>query len=527
MKEYFVSFKKAMSKGDKFLSYCPFTFKVNGFAKTGEELDLKDGSLKSVEIETLNVEFLFSYAGALYISPPKNLMLVVTHLDYNKNTVIIKVIDKIQFIDSRVKVLTKFVNKQYTYFTNRINFSGLGYCCLLPLVEGAEYSDDLLVEDTILISPEYSPVMVDTPENNFTLSVINKEISNYVIRLNEIDLKALKRNYGYPYSISDMSDNYRDLYRHSPKTKFEPRHEVLSKYLPYSFGVEMETKTGNVAVNTLLKNDFVPLKDGSITGDEFTSLPLIGADGLVKLEKFSKALGKVATVDEFCSLHIHLGNTKLTNKEVVSLYKTVFQVQQELFDFVPNYKRSAQYFAKKQDYKDHCKPLKSLGLYNMDSEEEMYDAIYMFVTGNDNEDLLNNQKWNQYPRYHHLNLLNLFGKSKTIEFRLHEPTTNYQKIISWLFIVSGITQYSKKYREDIIDDKIKIKLKDVITDIYPADIASYLNDYIKARTLQFKDSYIDNNIEDYAYLKQDSEVFQEHRFNELFIQAKIEELEMI
>ena len=176
---------------------------------------------------------------------------------------------------------------------------------------------------------------------------------------------------------------------------------------------------------SLLKNDFVFLRDGSLDGGlEYTSLPLKGADGIAKLRNFCASLAE-CSINEFCSLHIHLGGVNLSKEEVVSLYKTVFQCQQELFDFVPSYKRSSKYFARKAEYKDHCKPLKSLGLYQEENINQMYRSIYNFVTMNgkfgnqddideddeefyDEEDEGQVNKWNKLSRYHHLNLLNWF-----------------------------------------------------------------------------------------------------------------------
>jgi hypothetical protein len=423
-------------------------------------------------------------------------------------------------------MLVPFVNKFYSPFTSRVNIDNIGYCCFVDVSDKINVVD--LNYDYYVISKEYDKTFEYLETLGVSKDSIIKGINKYVEKLISKDIQDLKNNYGFPYNISDMGDVYKKLYSSSSKTIPNSEHEKIASYLNYSFGVEIETQSGIVPLNTLLRNDFVILKDGSIKGYEFTSLPLKGADGLAKLQTFCTALNPVAKIDEFCSLHIHLGGFKATPESIVALYKTVYQVQQELFDFVPNYKRSAQYFAKKQDYKDHCKPLKSLGIYGMKDVGEMYDAIFDFVTHKDNGQMLEAQKWNQFPRYHHLNLLNLFSKKNgTIEFRLHEPTTNYQKILSWLLIVNAITSYSSKYQDDIIADKIKIGLKDVITDIYPNRIGSYINSYIKSRTLKFADNYVDNLVEDYHNLSYDNLIYEEALFKTIFISAEVEEEEMV
>lgn len=386
------------------------------------------------------------------------------------------------------------------------------------------------IDKHLLLSDEVLEVI----EGDGSLGNSVKSIVKHFNRDNTASsFRNAKSIYGYPYSISDMSSAYRRLYHYYPiKSKANEDDTLLAELInPFSFGVEIETSNGIVDMVSLLKNDFVFLRDGSLDGGlEYTSLPLKGADGIAKLRNFCASLAE-CSINEFCSLHIHLGGVNLSKEEVVSLYKTVFQCQQELFDFVPSYKRSSKYFARKAEYKDHCKPLKSLGLYQEENINQMYRSIYNFVTMNgkfgnqddvddvdeDDEEYFGEDegqvnKWNKLSRYHHLNLLNWFEKGSTIEFRLHEPTTNYQKIISWLLIISAITKYAKKYSTQIINNDLKISLMKIILDTYPANIASYLNKYIKHRTILHNNSYIQGSDEDYYYLNNDSEVFMPLEF---------------
>ena len=385
------------------------------------------------------------------------------------------------------------------------------------------------IDKHLLLSDEVLEVI----EENSSLGNSVRSIVKHFNRDNTASsFRNAKSKYGYPYSISDMSSVYRRLYDCYPiKSKALKGDTLLAELInPFSFGVEIETSNGIVDMVSLLKNDFVFLRDGSLDGGlEYTSLPLKGADGIAKLRSFCTSLSE-CSINEFCSLHIHLGGVNLSKEDVVSLYKTVFQCQQELFDFVPSYKRSSKYFARKAEYKDHCKPLKSLGLYQEENVNQMYRSIYNFVTmngqfGNQNDEDYEEfydeednhvNKWNKLSRYHHLNLLNWFEKGSTIEFRLHEPTTNYQKIISWLLIISAITKYAKKYNTQIINNDLKISLMKIILDTYSTDLASYLNKYIKHRTILHNNSYIRGSDEDYYYLNNDSEVFMPLEFASLF-----------
>lgn len=427
--------------------------------------------------------------------------------------------DEISLYGSLIKHVALHKNAEET---TRFNF--------LPIYKNlASEIDTNNINKNLLISDE----VFDIIEEGSSLGNSLKSIIKHFNRDSTASsFRNAKSRYGYPYSISDMSYAYQMLYKNYPiKTKADEGDTLLAELIsPFSFGVEIETSNGIVDMVSLLKNDFVFLRDGSLDGGlEYTSLPLRGADGIAKLRNFCSSLSE-CSINEFCSLHIHLGGVNLSKEEVVSLYKTVFQCQQELFDFVPSYKRSSKYFAKKAEYKDHCKPLKSLGLYQEEDVNQMYRSIYNFVTmngqfGNGDDDIDEDEdegyydeddnhvnKWNKLSRYHHLNLLNWFEKGSTIEFRLHEPTTNYQKIVSWLLIISAITKYAKKYSNQIINNELKISLMKIILDIYPANVSSYLNKYIKHRTILHNNSYITGSDEDYYYLNSDREVFMPAEF---------------
>ena len=425
--------------------------------------------------------------------------------------------DEVSLYGSLIKHVILNKNSEETL---RFNF--------LPIHKNlASEIDSNNIDRNLLISDE----VFDIIEETSTLGDSVKSIIKHFNRdTTESYFRQAKARYGYPYSISDMSYAYQMLYKEYPiKTKANESDTLLAELInPFSFGVEIETSEGIVDMVSLLKNNFVFLRDGSLDGGlEYTSLPLKGADGIAKLRNFCASLAE-CSINEFCSLHIHLGGVNLSKEEVVSLYKTVFQCQQELFDFVPSYKRSSKYFARKAEYKDHCKPLKSLGLYQEENVNQMYRSIYNFVTMNgqfgnqddvdeDDEEYFGEDegqvnKWNKLSRYHHLNLLNWFEKGSTIEFRLHEPTTNYQKIVSWLLIISAITKYAKKYSNQIINNELKISLMKIILDIYPTNVSSYLNKYIKHRTILYNNSYITGSDEDYYHLRNDNEVFMPAEF---------------
>ena len=81
----------------------------------------------------------------------------------------------------------------------------------------------------------------------------------------------------------------------------------------------------------------------------------------------------------------------------------------------------------------------------------------------------------------------MFGKNKTIEFRVHTPTMNPYKIANWVLITSAIVKYAI-YIDSLgssynLNNIKTIKLKDVIDHVYSSNhrLANYLKTYISFR----------------------------------------------
>ena len=59
-----------------------------------------------------------------------------------------------------------------------------------------------------------------------------------------------------------------------------------------------------------------------------------------------------------------------------------------------------------------------------------------------------NQKWNIRPRYFLYNVIPLiFGNKQTIEFRIHTPTYDVNKILPFIFMNSLIVNFTIKYQQ--------------------------------------------------------------------------------
>jgi hypothetical protein len=82
-------------------------------------------------------------------------------------------------------------------------------------------------------------------------------------------------------------------------------------------------------------------------------------------------------------------------------------------------------------------------------------------------------------RYFWVNLINpIFGKHDTIEFRIHTPTLNPDKVINWVLMCAAIVKYAENYTEKCVKLN-KISFEEVLNfykDFYKTDTSSKLSD---------------------------------------------------
>jgi hypothetical protein len=86
-----------------------------------------------------------------------------------------------------------------------------------------------------------------------------------------------------------------------------------------------------------------------------------------------------------------------------------------------------------------------------------------------------------------------------VEFRLHEPTFNSEKVINWLFICAAFLKYAQKHTNDILNNVFPRSLEDnnvfprsledMLSSIYSSELAAELIKYYKARREFFELSY--------------------------------------
>lgn len=258
----------------------------------------------------------------------------------------------------------------------------------------------------------------------------------------------------------------------------------------FSFGLEFETSAGKISQTDCFNLGLIPLRDGSISGIEYSTIPMKGAEGFNLLINQMKALQKNTTFDKECSLHVHLGGYPIDAKAIWALYKLLVIIEPQIARIMPAWAFNTGRFKSKG--KDYCTKLhKSSSLedyYTYCSGDRMrFDGCLTYPHPMDEED---RAKWNIHARYVWANLINLLFKKegKTAEFRIHAPTTNVQKVINWMFICAGILKYAIANKSVLLTARMgstSIKLEDIMSNVYSPRVAGQLKDYIQFREIYF------------------------------------------
>lgn len=344
-----------------------------------------------------------------------------------------------------------------------------------------------------------------------------------------------------PYNLSNFSDQFLDeITRNSEdyvlSQNFSSDYYELANLLSgLTFGFENESAVGHIPERFLLRYGVLPLRDGSISGHEYTSTVCRGATGIYRLYNFFKTSNNYIRANEFCSLHYHIGNTVSGMNEqdqklfVLSLYMLYYHLQQEIWEMLPGYKKDPSFFAKKSGNKDHCRNLVSLGFF----ENQIYDEyggvneaelnknfteLFTFLNDGERPNSKFNyqtrthrkhgqEKWHIESRYFSLNFYNFFfSNSRTIEFRAHSGTNSADKALAWLLICVGLIKFAKKHKEAIINRDRKYNLSDIVEGFltnfgeldspteFTVRVVSLLKHYINVRKQKFREAFFKGDI---------------------------------
>lgn len=321
-----------------------------------------------------------------------------------------------------------------------------------------------------------------------------------------IGIKNLIYSFGEHYSSSELlpkflEDSHQTVINTIPDSAINQEH--IKAWPGYSIGIEFETSNGNLFEEDCHNYGLIPLRDGSINGHEYVTIPLQGSiEGFKLLKAQIQLLKDNCTFDKNCSLHIHLGNFPIQHEIIYALYKLCVGVESDIASLFCYNCFDTHVF--KTSGKNYCTRLpKEFGSFKtfyrfLSGDRLEYDGTLTYAHPLDQRE---RSKWNMKSRYLWANFINLCFKThgKTMEFRVHESTFNQEKIINWLFICAALLKYTELNYLKI--NKIPISrcyfnLKDILKEVYPNEISSQLITYCKYREEFFKEStsiYNDRN----------------------------------
>ena len=221
----------------------------------------------------------------------------------------------------------------------------------------------------------------------------------------------------------------------------------LADNLRYTFGLEFETSMGYIPQEICFRDGLIPLRDGSISGIEYSTVVLEGNKGLNLLKQQLDTLKEYTKFNKECALHIHMGGFPVEPVAIFALYCLWYNIEQylESSGYVPSMTFHTSLY--KSNKKDYCNHLSG----RCSSFEELFESItgkkYLGSLVQPHPmDIEKRAKWNIKTRYYGLNLVNMlcYKGPKTVEFRFLRPTFNYRKITLWLYILNAVLIYAER-----------------------------------------------------------------------------------
>ena len=317
-------------------------------------------------------------------------------------------------------------------------------------------------------------------------------------------------NGAFPYTIEReyAAEKHIDEFEENVELSSITVHP-FSKELSHSFGIEFETAAGYLPEDKCFSLGLIPLRDGSITGIEYSTIPMEGNEGLNLLKSQIEELKKYTYSNKECSIHIHFGGFPVNNKAILILHTLWYYLQYDIEKYIPSYSFNTSYF--KNNEKNYCNRIM---LFND------FKELYSYYVGTSYlgdlyqphpKDIRKEAKWNVKTRYYNCNFINMlcYDRAKTVEFRFLTPTYSYEKLLTFIFILNGILKYAEEFyttHKKCIDNTIVSKINKLFNEkdlnivsllqqVYSEDVVKWLNDnlkklkWLKATQCHVGDSY--------------------------------------
>lgn len=355
------------------------------------------------------------------------------------------------------------------------------------------------------------------------------------IRLTQPGLPANEKS--NTYSMEDDQPGKRALQDNFENNNFKIEAPVarLARLIPNSFGLEFESSIGFVPARIREHLGFRNLRDGSISGVEYVTIPLKGAKGLQAIKLITSELSKRCSMNTSCSVHVHFGNVARDKASILALWNLCYRLQNELLGTFPFSRTNSI----RNDGKVYCKPLPDLGLdlktmFKLGKEDfhkklnYEFGKIYAFLNNQrtlgeeyarrieretkvsvlggkptrlwrntekrfiystkNKEHSIRGNKWDRPQRYYWMNLLpTFFSPAETIEWRPHEATFSYEKTLMWMLVCTAIMEYAKNNIRHCFT-LTKITLEEVLNAYLPKEMAAHITGYMEHRKSTFKNA---------------------------------------
>jgi len=313
---------------------------------------------------------------------------------------------------------------------------------------------------------------------------------------------------GYKGSLQYNFKNYLEICKKNHSLfKFEKDEDsdeyyklAPSLFDKYTFGIELETTKGMIPESVYKNLGVMPVRDGSISGLEYVTIPLKGIKGVYTFKKIIENLIKYTDSNYTCSMHVHVGNIPRTMEFVTAMFKFGYYFQNNIFDLFPGYKM------KNDGIKRQCytAPLddflmSSLNFKSDTNEklEEDFTKIIYELSGNHESfkyfrdlnsitehpsDPQESAKWHMKERYKWLNIIPLvFTNKKTIEYRIFTVPDTIDKAFTFLILSLAITDFVNRNQLSILIRPFLLKKMNVNEILNTAKVSSVVSEVLYHR----------------------------------------------
>jgi len=282
-------------------------------------------------------------------------------------------------------------------------------------------------------------------------------------------------NYDSRFVSKMIEKSYSDYYKPSTKNKMVEEFGLLLEKNGITFGLEFETSRGYLPDRLCYKHGIIALRDGSISGLEYVTVPLSGTKGLYNVMEICNLLKERTQYDYNCSLHLHLGGLKRTPNNILAINNISTLLERDIYSLQPLYKEISTNYDKNKNYSG---PMNTTSLEIMMDykntdikklKQIAFDNLFSGLSGGYTfsefgEDLANvnkhpkdpngTSKWNIKARYVWFNMIPIiFTNMKTVEFRQHNNTFDFFKIFHFMLMSSVIVVSANKLENKFNDPK--------------------------------------------------------------------------